>query len=165
MGLTEIQTNTVTILRMNIKADDYIYHYTNLFNKVANLDTSFLTEQQRRRPACTYAHSDQRLCHSLFRKYHIYTCNRWNFNFLASLCIWGDYLKSLFVGNPVDRFVAKLKNDKWYLNEGWSILQYLWPALSDILVLKTNFWSFWEWLFKTGFTVLENCICILTSQL
>ena len=37
----------------------------------------------------------------------------------------------------------------------WSslcILQYFWPALSKNL--KTNFWSFLEWPFYTGFTVL-----------
>ena len=25
------------------------------------------------------------------------------------------------------------------------------------MVFKTNFWSFWEWPFYTGFTVVENC--------
>ena len=34
-----------------------------------------------------------------------------------------------------------------------SILQYFWPALSDNLVLKTNFGVHFEWPLKTGFTV------------
>ena len=40
-------------------------------------------EQQRRRTACAYAQSDQRLCFSLFDKYHIQACHKRNFNFLA----------------------------------------------------------------------------------
>ena len=34
-----------------------------------------------------------------------------------------------------------------------SILQYFWPALSNNWSWKPIFWSFWEWLFYTGFTV------------
>ena len=33
--------------------------------------SSVVCEQQRRRPACAYAQSDQRLCYSLIVKYHI----------------------------------------------------------------------------------------------
>ena len=61
-------------------------------------------EQQRRRPACAYAQSDQRLCYSLIGKYHILTCYKRNFNILASLCSWGDWFESRFHGNPEDRF-------------------------------------------------------------
>ena len=43
-------------------------------------------EQQRRRPACASAQTDQRLCYSLTEKYHILTCFKQNFNVLASLC-------------------------------------------------------------------------------
>ena len=43
-------------------------------------------EQHKRRSACAYAQSDQRLCFSLFGKYHIQTCYKWNFNFLDSPC-------------------------------------------------------------------------------
>ena len=32
------------------------------------------------------------------------TCNRWNLNFLASLCSWGDWFETRFVGHPEDRF-------------------------------------------------------------
>ena len=28
----------------------------------------------------------------------------WNFNFLASLCSWGDWFETRFVRNPEDRF-------------------------------------------------------------
>ena len=36
------------------------------------------------------------------------------------------------------------------------ILQYFWPTLSDTFVisLENHFWSFWEWTFYTGFTVV-----------
>ena len=47
---------------------------------------SGICEQQRRRPACASAQSDQHLCFSLFVKYHILFCFRRNFNFIASLC-------------------------------------------------------------------------------
>ena len=43
-------------------------------------------EQHRRRPAWAWTQSDQRLCFSLFEKYHIQTCCKQNFNFLASHC-------------------------------------------------------------------------------
>ena len=42
-------------------------------------------EQQRGRPACASAQTDQRLCYSLFEKYDIQTCYKRNFNFLVSL--------------------------------------------------------------------------------
>ena len=32
------------------------------------------------------------------------TCCRWDFNFLTSLCSWGDWFENRFVGNPEDRF-------------------------------------------------------------
>ena len=33
--------------------------------------SSGMCEQQRRRPACAFLQSDQRLCYSLFAQYHI----------------------------------------------------------------------------------------------
>ena len=36
----------------------------------------------------------------------------------------------------------------------WSILQYFWPALSDIRSWKPIFGVHFEWLLKTGFTVV-----------
>ena len=48
--------------------------------------SSGVCEQQRRRSACASAQTDQRLCYSLTGKYHISTCFKQNFNFLASLC-------------------------------------------------------------------------------
>ena len=47
--------------------------------------SSVVCEQQRRRPACASAQSDQRLGYLRFGKYHIWTCNERTFNFLASL--------------------------------------------------------------------------------
>ena len=32
--------------------------------------------------------------------------DRWHFNFLDSLCSWGDWFESHFVGNPEDRFLS-----------------------------------------------------------
>ena len=66
--------------------------------------SSTTCEQHRHRPACASAQSDQRLCFSLFRKYHMTTCCRWNFIFLASLCSWEDRFETRFVGHPKDRF-------------------------------------------------------------
>ena len=48
--------------------------------------SSGVCEQHGCRPACASAQSDQRLCYSLFGKYHMITCFRLNFNFLPSLC-------------------------------------------------------------------------------
>ena len=61
-------------------------------------------EQQNGRPACAYEQSDQRLCYSLFGKYHIETWNKQIFNFLVSVCSCVDWFESRFVGNPKDRF-------------------------------------------------------------
>ena len=63
-----------------------------------------LCEQQRGRPACASAQSDQRLYFSLFGKYHTQTSYKRNFIFLASPCNWGDWFESRFVRNPEDRF-------------------------------------------------------------
>ena len=61
-------------------------------------------EQQKRKPACASAQSDQRLCYSLIIKYHIKACYEQNFKFLASYCTWEDWFETRFVGNPKDRF-------------------------------------------------------------
>ena len=66
--------------------------------------SSEVCEQQRRRPACASAQSDQRLCYSHTGKYHIQTSYQRNFNILASLCSWGDWFESRFHGNPENRF-------------------------------------------------------------
>ena len=60
--------------------------------------------QHRRRPACASAQTDQHLCYSLFGKHHICTCYKRIFNFLVSLCSWGDWFESSLVGNREDRF-------------------------------------------------------------
>ena len=61
-------------------------------------------KQQRPRPACTSAQSDQRLCFSLTGKYHIQACYKQTFKILACLCncagwFWYDLIK-----NTKDRF-------------------------------------------------------------
>ena len=66
--------------------------------------SSEVCEQQKRRPACASAQSDQRLCYSRFGKNHILACYRRNFNFLASLCSCGDWFECGYVRNPEDRF-------------------------------------------------------------
>ena len=38
----------------------------------------------------------------------------------------------------------------------WSILQYFWPALSNIRYWKTIFCVLFEWPLKTGFTVFKE---------
>ena len=53
---------------------------------------------------CASTQSDQRLCYSLLRKYHIFTCYEGSFNFLASLCSWAGWFEAHFVGNPEARF-------------------------------------------------------------
>ena len=73
-------------------------------SKQENL-SSEVCEQHRRIPACASAQTGQRLCYSLFGKYHIYkTCYKQKFNFLASLCSWGVWFESHFVETPEDRF-------------------------------------------------------------
>ena len=66
--------------------------------------SSEVCEQQKRRPAFASAQSYQRVCYSLFGKYHIWSCYKRNFNFLASFCSWGDWFEIRFVWNPEDRF-------------------------------------------------------------
>ena len=61
-------------------------------------------EQQRRRPACAYAQSDQCLCNSLTWKHHLKTCYEQIFNILHCLCSWVGWFESQFVRNPEDRF-------------------------------------------------------------
>ena len=60
-------------------------------------------EQQRRRPACASAQSDQCLCCSLIGKYHILTCYKRNFNSPASLCSCAGWFAYDLVRNPADR--------------------------------------------------------------
>ena len=61
-------------------------------------------KQQKRRPACVSAQTDQCLCYLLIRKCYNLTCYKSNFNFLASLCSWVHWFESCFVRIPEDRF-------------------------------------------------------------
>ena len=54
----------------------------------------------------TKAQTDQRLCYSLCEKYRMYTCYRWNFNLLASLCSWVAWFETHFLGNPKTGFLT-----------------------------------------------------------
>ena len=76
--------------------------------------SSVVCEQQRRRPACASAQSDQRLCFSRFGKYHIQTCYKPNFNFLAGPCNWEEWFESRVAGNPEDRFSRDVAQPKKY---------------------------------------------------
>ena len=76
-----------------------------------------------------------------------------------------NYSKS-YLKRPLRNRQNKGLNGKWQLNEGrkycsspWSILQYVWPALSDNRSLKPITGLLFEWLLKTGFTEckLYNC--------
>ena len=44
-----------------------------------------------------------------------------------------------------------------------SILQILLTCIEQYSVLKINFWSSFEWPFKTGFTVLEIFLCLMIA--
>ena len=54
--------------------------------------SSLVWEQQRCRPACTSTQSDQPLCYLLYLD-----LQQVKFNFLASVCSWGDWFESHFV--------------------------------------------------------------------
>ena len=66
--------------------------------------SSMVCKQQRHRPACPSAQSDQRLwvfciLESIISK----SATSTNFNFLASPCNWGDWFEAPLVVNPKDR--------------------------------------------------------------
>ena len=82
--------------------------------------SSEVCEQYRHRPACAYAQSDQRLCNLPLGKYHMQTSYRWNFNFLASHCSWGDWFETHFVGYPEDRFCRNEAHLSRYYFYGYS---------------------------------------------
>ena len=65
-------------------------------------------EQQRRRPACASAQSDQRLCFSLTEKYDSLTCHMQNLKILVSLCSLADCFQHYLVANPEDRVYCVL---------------------------------------------------------
>ena len=49
----------------------FLYYGHRIWASLRENLSSVVCEQQMRRPACTYAQSDQRLCYSLIVKYHI----------------------------------------------------------------------------------------------
>ena len=106
--------------------------------------SSGVCEQQRRRPACASAQSDQCLCYSLFEKYHVKACYKRNFKFLASLCSWGDWFESHFVWNPEDRFC---RDEAQILSAVYDlIIEYFSNSRGDISawsssLIRPTFWS------------------------
>ena len=65
---------------------------------------SVICEQQRRRQACASAQSNQHLFIRYLESIVDKLAPRKISLFLASLCIWGDWFETRFVGNPEDRF-------------------------------------------------------------
>ena len=59
-------------------------------------------EQQRRRPACASAQSDQRLSYSLYGKYNSHPCSMENFHILSSLCSRAGWFEPYLVRNFED---------------------------------------------------------------
>ena len=115
---------------------------------------SVVCEQQRRRPACASAQSDQHLCYWLFGKYHIKNCYERNFNFLASLCRWGEQFESHFVGNPEDRFSRdEINIPKTLVDRKIIFLKILfeniccgthWKHLFEMIPMSTHYRYFFE---------------------
>ena len=133
--------------------------------------SSGVCEQHRRRPACASAQSDQRLCYSLFEMYYMLTCYRWNFNFLASLCSWGDLFETRFVGNPEDRFSrVAVQMLSAYLASGivtcWDradLLALLYVMLSCVLSrshmvfwVRCGIWLYVSLIFAFFFTLISD---------
>ena len=97
---------STTVLLLWIIFVGYVSHtlclyYTGL---VARKHVFGVRGQQRRRPACASAQSDQSHCYSLIEKYRIQTCLKRYFNILTSLCSWAGWFESHLVENPADRF-------------------------------------------------------------
>ena len=69
-------------------------------------------EQQRFRPACASAQSDQHLCYSLIGKYHVKTGYKRNFTILSSLCSSAEEtgLSLVFPETPTTGFVTSTPN-------------------------------------------------------
>ena len=65
-------------------------------------------EQQSRRPDCSAAQSDQRLCYSLLGKYNFIAtfCNLYFSNILVSFCSLIDWFESYLDGIPETGFLA-----------------------------------------------------------
>ena len=59
-------------------------------------------KQLRRRQACVYAWTDQRLFYLFSVKHNRSTCYMQNFNFLAGRCSLADRTESYSVGYPKD---------------------------------------------------------------
>ena len=89
-----------------------------------------ICEQQRRRPACAFAQSDQRLCCSLPRQNNISSFYIRNFKPLASFFSWPGRFVSYLVANPKDRFsrdeahIQNAHHTECHTGTGWKLLPY-----------------------------------------
>ena len=87
----------------------------------------------------------------------LYSCTRWFSRNSLQRCLYSK----TYVKRPLKNRQNKCLNDNWLLNEGRKYCRMLPLEHSAILltcskrqsVLKTIFWSFWEWQFYVGFTV------------
>ena len=91
---------------------------TSLYYKMNLARPCYLSHEPRREKTCLQEFANNTAQTSLhirpvwsaplwffFWKYHMLTCYRWKFNFLASLCsCWGDWFETCYVKNPEDRF-------------------------------------------------------------
>ena len=111
-------------------------------------------KQQRRRPACATAQPDQRLCYSLFGKYHTYTSYKQNFNFLASLCSGPGWFESHLVGKPKTGFVASrlVYSHGTYLHGIWYNSYNFWCEQSVIFISCNE-------KYCSNIEKLHKCIC------
>ena len=105
--------------------------------------SSVVFEQQRCRPACTSAQSDQRLGYSLNGMYHIKTCYKQYFTILASLCSCVEWFVYDLVGNHEDRFwhvAAQMSSWPVVVSGAWIIIAVIYWCL--IPVFESIFYIF-----------------------
>ena len=124
-----LHSHSCAIIKVNVITTTLIFSI--IWASTRENLSSVVCEQQRRRPTCASAQTDQRLCYSLFGKYHISTCYRQIFNLLASLIKLDRLVWIHFVGNPEDRFScakAHFKSDN------------LVPVISDWIYFSQHWW-------------------------
>ena len=86
----QIKTYVVGTQKNNLN-ETVLFSTRNIYGPCREKKPYFVAcEQQRRRPACTSAQSDQRLCYSLIGKYNILTCLMQTFNNLVCLSNCAD---------------------------------------------------------------------------
>ena len=86
------------------------------------------------------AQFDQRLCYSLTGKYHISTCFKQNFNFLASLCSWRDWFETSFVRHQEDRFSRDEAQMVCYFFPQFVHFMLMCCCYFVVAIMKSLFW-------------------------